>query len=165
MRLVELTAEHNFGYKQFILTGLQMHRDCFRISPADEASEPFPTRATPDSFTLGILTDGNELAGVVSFQREGQTREKIRHKGLLFRMYVGTQYGGQGLGRQLINETIRRAGQLPNLEQMILTVVSTNTAAKKLYKKAGFQPFSLEKNALKDGDVYYDEEQMVLFLR
>jgi hypothetical protein len=86
MRLVDLTAEKDYGYSDFILAGLTTYRTHFRISPNDQLQEPFPTQGLPDSFTLGLLTDADELAGVVSFQREGQTREKIRHKGLLFRM-------------------------------------------------------------------------------
>ena len=164
MKLVELTEQQPFNYKAFFTNGLALHRDCFRISPADEANEPFPTRATPDSFTLGILTDDNELAGVVSFQREGQTREKIKHKGLLFRMYVAAEHAGRGYGRALIDELIRRVQGQTDIEQINLTVVETNTNAKRQYEKFGFRSFSLERNALKDNGLYYDEEQMVLFL-
>ncbi|MBC8151954.1 MAG: GNAT family N-acetyltransferase [Bacteroidetes bacterium] len=164
MKLIELTAEQNVGYHAFMLNGFRQHRNCFRISPADQADEPFPTTATPDSFTLGVLTDGDALAGVVSFQREGQTREKIRHKSLLFRMYVAAGHTGQGLGQRLLNETIRRARLLPGMEQINLTVITTNGAAKRQYEKLGFRSFALEHNAIKDGDTYYHEEQMVLFL-
>jgi ribosomal protein S18 acetylase RimI-like enzyme len=164
MKLIELTEQESFNYKAFFTEGLQAHRDCFRISPADEASEPFPTKATPDSFTLGILTDNNNLAGVVSFQREGQTRQKIRHKGLLFRMYVAAEHSGRGYGRALLDELIRRVRAQTDIEQINLTVVETNINAKRQYEKLGFQTFSVELNALKDTGVYYDEVQMVLFL-
>ncbi len=99
MRLVELNAGQNFGYDTFFAEGLRKHRDCFRISPTNRATEPFPTSGQADSFTLGLLTDSDKLAGVVSFQREGRTREKIRHKGLLFRMYVAAEHSGQGYGK------------------------------------------------------------------
>ncbi len=165
MRLIEVTSTENCGYQDFMMNGLQKHRDCFRISPADQANEEFPTSNMPDSFTLGFITDSDELAGVVSFQREGQRREKISHKGLLFRMYVAQTYSGQGLGRKLLEEVIRRAQLLPNLEQINLTVIATNNGAKRQYEKLGFRTFALEKNAIKDGDMYYNEEQMVLFLK
>lgn len=164
MKLIDLTEAEPFGYKFFFTEALRRHRDCFRISPDDEAQEPFPTLGKPDSFTLGLLTDAGALAGVVSFQREGHNREKIRHKGLLFRMYVASEYGGRGLGRRLLEETIRRARQLPAMDQINLTVIASNTLAKRQYEKVGFRSFALEKNAIKDGDLYYDEEQMVLFL-
>lgn len=165
MRLVELTSARNYGYQDFMTEGLRKYRHCFRISPADQVNEAYPTNGLPDSFTVGFITDSDGLAGVVSFQREGHTREKIRHKGLLFRMYVAPAHAGQGLGRQLLEETIRRARLLPNLEQINLTVISTNSGAKRQYEKLGFRTFSLEKNAIKDGDTYYAEEQMVLFLK
>ena len=165
MRLVELTATENYGYQDFMMEGLRKHQDCFRISPTDQTNEAFPTSGLPDSFTLGFITDTDELAGVVSFQRDGQTRKKIRHKGLLFRMYVAQAYNGQGLGRLLLEETIRRARLLPGMEQINLTVISTNLVAKRQYEKLGFRAFALENNAIKDGDMYYDEEQMVLFLK
>ena len=164
MRLVELTEQASFGYRAFFLTGLRQHRDCFRISPDDEAAEPFPTQGKSDSFTLGLLTDADKLAGVVSFQREGQTREKIRHKGLLFRMYVSAEHSGQGLGRWLLAETIRRVREQTDIEQINLTVIATNAPAKRQYEKLGFRAFALERNAIKDGGTYYDEAQMVLFL-
>ena len=69
MKLIELTEQQPLNYKAFFTEGLEAHRNCLRISPADEANEPFPTKATPDNFTLGILTDNNHLAGVVSFLR------------------------------------------------------------------------------------------------
>lgn len=50
------------------------------------------------------------------------------------------------------------------MEQINLTVIATNTVAKRQYEKLGFHSFALEKNAIKDNGVYYDEEQMVLFL-
>ncbi|GAB2560342.1 GNAT family N-acetyltransferase [Spirosoma areae] len=164
MRLIDLTDHRNFGYDLFFMEGLRKHGNCFRITPADQATESFPTSEQADSFTLGLLTDTDTLAGVVSFQREGKTREKLRHKGLLFRMYVAEQYSGRGLGRLLLEETIRRARSVPDLEQINLTVISTNSLAKRQYEKLGFCSFSLERNAIKNGNTYYDEEQMVLFL-
>ena len=161
MRIVELTNEHLHDYKSLFMSGLRQYRDCFRISPDDELPEPFPTHGTAHSFTLGLLTDTGELAGVVSFQRDGQTREKLRHKGLLFRMYVSAEHGGRGFGRQLLDEVIRRVREQTDIERINLTVIATNLQAKRLYEKAGFRSFALELNAFKDGGLYHDEEQMV----
>ena len=164
MKLIELTENEPFDYKTFFIKGLHAHRDCFRISPDDEAQEPFPTNGTTDSFTLGILAESGELAGVVSFQREGQSREKIRHKGLLFRMYVAAEHAGRGYGRALIADVIRRVREQTDIEQINLTVVATNVNAKRQYEKFGFQTFSTERNALKDNGLYHDEAQMALLL-
>jgi cyclohexyl-isocyanide hydratase len=165
MKIVELTEADAAAYKTFFLSGLTQHGDCFRISPRDEAGEPFPTRGQPDSFTLASISDADEWMGVVSFEREGLTREKLRHKGLLFRMYVSHKHGGKGVGQYLVEEVIARTKRLPNLEQINLTVVASNQRAKSLYTRLGFVTFSLEKNAIKFENQYLDEEQMVLRLK
>ena len=164
MTIREIQSTEVLDYKQFLMQGLEQDHQNFRISPSDEMKEPFPTIGTTDSFTLGAFTD-NGLAGVVSFQREGQNREKLRHKGLLFRMYISPLFRGQGIGSLLMQALLERVTKLPDIEQINLTVVSNNVVAKKLYEKFGFYSFAKEINALKWKDSYYTEEQMVLFLK
>jgi RimJ/RimL family protein N-acetyltransferase len=165
MTIIELTeAEHFHAYKAFFTSGLEAHGDCFRITPEDEQREPFPTKGTPDSFTLGMVNPLGALVGVVSFERDGRTRKRFRHKGLLFRMYVAAEHGGKGIGRQLIDELLLRVQRDTDVEQINLTVVATNQPARKLYYKFGFRTFSVEKQAMKEGTIYYDEETMVLYL-
>jgi len=60
-----------------------MMKTVFRITPTDDLNAPFPTKDTEDSFTLGAFV-GSELARIVSFERDGKDREKLRHKGILF---------------------------------------------------------------------------------
>lgn len=165
IKIRELKAEEADAYKAFFLEGLKAHPDCFRISPADEAKEPFPTQGRPDSFTLGAFTGEGMLAGVVSFHREGSNREKLRHKGLLFRMYVSSEFSGAGIGRKLIKTLTEKVKSETDIEQICLTVVHSNLRARQLYEKNGFRSFALERRAIKAGNEYFDEEQMVLFLR
>ncbi|MCV9388184.1 GNAT family N-acetyltransferase [Reichenbachiella ulvae] len=150
-------------YKDFFTKGLIDETDNFRISPADEKDLNFPTHDREDSFTLGAYVN-DRLAGVVSFQREGANREKLRHKGLLFRMYVQREHSGQGIGSALIQKVLDRTQALPNLEQINLTVIASNPAARHLYQKFGFKSYSLEKQAVKFKGKYFDEESMVLFI-
>lgn len=164
MEVKEIYAQDSAAYKAFLLKGLVEDGANFRISPDDEKDAPFPTLGTPDSFTLGAFAD-QRLAGIVSFGREGRDREKLRHKGLLFRMYVHPQFRGKGVGRALIKALLERVERLGDVEQINLTVVATNPAAKKLYEQFGFVSFAVEKNALKWKGHYYTEEQMVLFLK
>lgn len=163
MQLIELTAEYPREYKNFFLQGLREHQDCFRTSPADEMWAYFPTEGTAESFTLAAISEQEELMGVVSLERE--TAGKMRHKALLYRMYVSARFAGSGIGKALIRATLEQARQLPNLEQIYLTVMASNFKAKNLYQSFGFELFSHEKNAIKNPDgTYLHEEQMVLFL-
>ena len=159
----ELTQEDDKAYRALMSYALETHTDSFRISPLDEGEPLIPfSSKKPDAFTLGAWLAGN-LVGTVSFEREA--RGKFRHKGLLYRMYVHADASGLGIGKMLIRETVRKARAMAGLEQINLTVISSNARAKRLYASHGFAAFALEKNALKMGDAYFDEEQMSLFLR
>ncbi|WP_375448618.1 GNAT family N-acetyltransferase [uncultured Fibrella sp.] len=160
--LRSLTEADLSAYRALLMPGLEQDADSFRIAPADEQDAPFPTHNRPDSFTLGTFVD-NRLAGVVSFQREGADRVKLRHKGLLFRMYVSPDFRGQGLAGLLIQAVVDRARQLDGMEQINLTVVTTNPA-KRLYERFGFRSFSLEEKAIKWRGTYLTEEAMKLVL-
>lgn len=148
-------------YHSFFRQGLVSDEESFRISPNDDANASFPTADRADSFTLGAYAKGS-LAGVVSFAREGAQQEKLRHKGLLFRMYVAREYRGQGIGQALIQALLDRVQQIEDIEQVSFTVIANNQNATRLYKKLGFITFSSEKNAIKWKGKYFAEDQMVL---
>lgn len=166
MQIIELGATTDLArYKRFMLQGLKEHPAAFRISVVDELTEPFPTIGLPDSFTLGAEDEATgELLGVASFKRAEANREKLHHKGLLFRMYVDQRTQGQGIGRALIEALLNRATMLNDVRQINLTVVASNAPARNLYLKLGFVPFSLERDAVANENVFLDEESMVLRL-
>ncbi len=115
-----------------------------------------------DKFTIGAFDHENRLVGVVTFYRERAL--KLRHKGYLVAMYVSPRVRRTGIGRQLIQELVRHARQLPCLEQINLSVVTSNGPARRLYESMGFETFGVEVRALKSGDQYWDEAHMVLRL-
>lgn len=163
LEILEMNSAQAAEYKRFFLEGLIRDEESFRISPGDEYNAPFPTDGRPDSFTLGAYQDG-VLAGVVSFQREGQDREKLRHKGLLFRMYVRPEARGQGVAQGLIGEVAARAARLGDIDQINLTVIAENAGAKRLYERTGFTTFATETDAIKWKGKRFTENQMVLRL-
>src|SRR5260221_12769664 len=89
---------------------------------------------------------------------------KNRHKGRILSMYVQPESRGQGLGKALLQEVIAQAKQLVGVEQLHLTVVTTNAAARSLYHSMGFEVYGTIQRALKMDEQYWDEEQMVLHL-
>ncbi|MBY0426661.1 MAG: hypothetical protein K2Q22_13560, partial [Cytophagales bacterium] len=66
----EMHSSQKKEYKEFFMEGLVADEKNFRISPSDELSAPFPTLNQMDSFTLAAYVN-HELAGVVSFSRDG----------------------------------------------------------------------------------------------
>ncbi|HET9109378.1 MAG TPA: GNAT family N-acetyltransferase [Ktedonobacterales bacterium] len=117
-------------------------------------------------FTLGAFEPddtGERLMGIVAFVRA--PGRKNRHIADIFSMYVASEARGKGYGRALVEELIARARTFDGLEQLILAVVSSNTAARALYRTLGFEVYGLQARALKlDDGRYLDEELMVLWL-
>ena len=79
-------------------------------------------------------------------------------------MYVRAELRGKKIGRRLMTMLIERAGKIEGLEQILISVTTTQAAAKALYRSLGFNPFGREPRALKIGEGYIDEEFMALWL-
>lgn len=114
-----------------------------------------------ETFYVGAFED-ERLVGIVGFFRESGT--KGQHKGYIISMYVAPEQRGRGVGKALVAEAITQARTIPGLEQLLLAVVTTNTAARRLYRSLGFEVYGLEPHAMKYGDQYWDEELMILRL-
>jgi cyclohexyl-isocyanide hydratase len=149
-------------YRALWLEAITAHAHCFRIDPADATTTGIPTQFTPESFTVGAFS-GDRLVGITTLERD--VRLKLRHKALLSRMFVHPVAAGHGLGKALMRDTITRAAQLAGLRQIWLTVLESNQAAQRLYASAGFRGYSSEPDAVRIGDHYVSEQQMVRFLR
>lgn len=160
-KIQELLSFQGPEYKHFLHRGLLEDEENFRITPEDDKHSSFPTGDKEDSFTLGAYVEAT-LAGVVSFMRDGADRQKLRHKGILFRMYVSMDFRGQGIGKKLIAALLERVKAIGDIEQVNLTVASDNKPAKAMYEKFGFETFGSEKNAIRWKGKYFTEEQMVL---
>ena len=142
--------------------GVVEQGDCFCSAPVDDSTPGIPTCFAPDSFTLGAFL-GGRLIGITSLERERAL--KLRHKALISRMFVRPETEGSGVGKLLLREAIVRAEALGDLRQIVLTVLATNERAQRLYASLGFRGFAREPAAVRIGDTFVDEIQMVRFLR
>ena len=104
---------------------------------------------------LGAFRNG-QLIAVAEFAV--QQSQKRAHKGVLWGMYVRPAARKAGVGRRLVEAICNLARQQVELIQ--LTVVRDNEQARSLYARLGFLEYGLEKNALKQGGLYYDEVLM-----
>lgn len=117
-------------------------------------------RATSeDRFVIGAFLDG-ALVGMAGFFRH--KGKKVRHKGHIWGVYVKPEAHGQGIGRSLLTEVLRKAQSIPGLEQVTLAVGHTQTAARELYESLGFRFYGRESHALKVDHAYIDENWMQL---
>ncbi len=164
MNIKTIIQEHEIkAYYELLTKAITDEPQFFRVAPIDIAGEVFPTKDTTENFTLGAFSDEGELLGTAGFKRD--LFVKLKHKGLIFRMYVSEKAKGQGLGRKLLQACEEKATQDKSLKQIYLTVVATNHRAKNLYLSEGFEIFSTEKNSIQMTDnQYVDENSMIKYL-
>jgi RimJ/RimL family protein N-acetyltransferase len=150
-------------YRELRLEGLERHPEAFCASWEDESARPASWWAErlQDSTVFGGWIGESPLLGVAGFHVSGAA--KLRHRGILWGMYVRPEARGSGLAASLVQRVIEHARTL--VEEIGLTVVASNQAAHRLYSAAGFEPYGLERRGLKVGEVYYDHVLMALPLR
>lgn len=165
IRNIEVAEVEDFW--KLRLEALRTNPEAFGATYEEASSTPLDTikdrlQANDNQYTLGAYTEDGKLVGMAGFKREASL--KTSHRSFIWGMFVTPAYRKHGIGRMLMEEILKRAGQVPGLEQINLCVVSSNEGALKLYLALGFETFGYEKNALKHNGVYYDEEHMVYWL-
>ncbi|WP_433752096.1 N-acetyltransferase family protein [Paenibacillus amylolyticus] len=153
-------------YWPFRLEALKTHPEAFGASfelsiqiPMNEVQERIHNE--PDDYILGAYTTEGALAGMMGFKREYGL--KLRHKGMIWGVYVTPQYRGNGLASRLLQEVLDRGRHLEGIKQINLSVVTTNESARRLYERYGFEVYGIERNALEVNGQGYDEAHMNYF--
>ncbi len=165
----ELGEQDMPAYHALRLAGLEAHPDAFgetadhfRRTTIDQLAVDLAISSSRGGFRLGAFEPTGKLIGVVSMGRSDG--EKSKHRGLIWGMYVAAEARGKGMGRHLLEKCIERAKLLPGLEQLQLSVVTSNVAACSLYKSLGFVCYGEDRGALKIGEDRFDEFLMVKWL-
>jgi len=150
------------------LRALKDAPDAFGASYESESQKPMDEliakqrgRMSDDNVVFVAMSD-DEYVGMVGLRQE--PAKKVRHKAMIWGMFVASEHRGKGIGYKLIKQAINHTEQFSGVEQVLLTVVSSNVGARNLYEAMGFEVWGTEKNALKVDGRYYDEDWMVLFL-
>jgi RimJ/RimL family protein N-acetyltransferase len=158
-----LWASDAASYRELRLDGLRAHPEAFGASWQEEFAQPlawFADRLDRNAIFGGGRAVTSGLGGVVGFSVPDSAKQ--RHKGILWGMFVQPDYRGTGLAPSLVARVLEHAMQ--TVEEVRLTVVATNIAAIRLYERAGFEPYGLERRALKIGGDYHDEVLMACSL-
>lgn len=170
MIIRKLTAEDLPAFRDLRIEMCAAHPEAFEQT-SDEAAATsdqqllqwmLPQDVFPEKFILAGLQD-NEILGVVGFQRDEHS--KLRHRALIWSVYVRPQERGRGICRNLMLQTIEAARTMEGLEFLTLEVSSTQTSAKALYVSLGFKTIGNVWRCYKLSDSsYVDSEDMVLKL-
>ena len=129
-----------------------------RATPVETIAHRFRD-AAKTTVNLGAFDHGN-LVGMATFMRETGLKEK--HKGRVYAVYVSGSQRGKGVGRALMAKLLETATQDSSLEQILLSVATSQKAACALYRSFGFEKYGTEPRALKIGSEYVDEDHMIL---
>ncbi|MBM7661060.1 ribosomal protein S18 acetylase RimI-like enzyme [Bacillus mesophilus] len=165
MEIKLLTPKDADIYRDIRLEALKANPEAFSSSYEEEKEYPlesFENRLKFNHFYTFGAFDESQLVGVVTLILE--TKNKTKHRANIVAMYVYPDRRKSGIGRMLMNEAINKAKEIKEVEQVYLSVTSGNEPAKKLYNSLGFKVYGVDKNGLKIGDLYFDDDLMVLVL-
>ncbi|TCP54473.1 acetyltransferase (GNAT) family protein [Tumebacillus sp. BK434] len=157
------------SFRALRLRGLQEYPQAFGSSYEEERHvtlesdiAAFASRVAPHNFIAGAFLKDGSLVGMIGFVQ--QQKNKLKHKGMIWGMYVIPELHGTGAGSKLMQHLIDEVKRLPEVTQIQLAVVTTNEPAKRLYERKGFQVYGVEKDALRVDGIVYDEYLMALYL-
>jgi GNAT superfamily N-acetyltransferase len=154
----QLAAADLEAYREIRLEALATHPEAFGTTAAEEAAKPrerFLEVLEADA-VFGGFVDGR-LVGIAGLRQE--PKEKERHRGLLWGMYVAEPARGSGLAGALVDAVLEEARG--RVVQVHLDVGDYNLAARRLYESRGFVSYGLAPRTLKVGNRYIDEHAMV----
>lgn len=158
IRLLATEADW-LAFQALRLSALQTHPEAFGSSYEEESimsingfKEGYKKCAIFGAFIA------DSLVGCAGFFI--QSPIKMRHRGVLFSMYVEPAFRNQGIANSLVKAVVEHAKK--TVLQLHTTVVTTNKSALRLYEKNGFVIYGTEPNSLKINDYFYDEHLMVL---
>lgn len=156
-----LGAADAAAYRDLRLEGLAAAPEAFGAAWEEEAARPlawFAERLERNAVFGGWVVGDAALDGVAGLLVPEAA--KLRHKGVLWGLYVRPRARGVGLGAALVARVLGHARGV--VEEVRLSVVASNAAAARLYEAAGFERYGLERRALKVAGRYHDEALMAV---
>lgn len=161
-----LTAADAADFQRLRLFGLQESPSAFGSSFEDERERSLEQvqahlEASADRVFFGVF-DAGQLLGIVGVGREEGAKE--RHRAFVRSLYVAPSGRGRGMGRSLLQAAMDHAQAWEGVEQVGLAVTAGNGVAMHLYGSLGFVEVGCMPRALRVGDAYFDEIQMLLGL-
>ncbi|MFK7602885.1 GNAT family N-acetyltransferase [Deinococcus sp. SM5_A1] len=148
-----LTGADAAVYSEVRLAALRCDPDAFITTAAEFESRTLESisaqlRHQPVFVTFGAFV-GSELVGVLSLGRE--ERPRLKHRANIFGVSVAPQARGQGCADALMRAGLAYARTWDGVTSVHLSVTETQTTARRLYERHGFQVWGTQPDAVRDG--------------
>lgn len=161
LEIKSLTAERWEDYREIRLEALKTESPAFGSSYEEE--EKFPTEKWKERIgSMLFCLDEGVPVGMISYVI--RNRLKTNHGADIFSMYVKPEHRGKGLGDMLVKGAIKRIMENKGVTKIVLSVVTSQEPAVRLYEKNGFKPVGILHGELQVDGVFYDEMIMEKFL-
>ena len=161
IKIVPIAQEYIEGFHRCLDSVAREQRYlAFIQAPPFESARGFVLSNIDNNVPQFVALFGNDLVGwcdIIPLRLKGFT-----HCGTLG-MGVRKDFRRLGIGTRLLERTIAEA-RVVGLERVELEVFASNTAAIKLYQKAGFSVEGVKVKGRKFAGEYDDLVQMVLFI-
>ena len=147
------------------LTALETEPFAFAESAEEHRRTTLPAFAARlsgegiENFVLGAFID-SQLAGMAGFYRE--QRNKRRHQGGIWGVFVRTEHRGKGIARALLTTMLERVRLLDGVSHIHLSVSLQQQGARQLYSSLGFRVYGIEPAGLRCNGELLDQEHMFL---
>jgi len=133
MRIVEATTEAEFSAAKALVEEYAASLEVdLSFQGFREELDQFPRGYSSPDGALLLAYEGKTPAGVIALRRHSDSVCEMK------RLYVRPRFRGQGIGRTLSEELVRRAVRL-GYAKMRLDTLPTMTAAIGLYQALGFR--------------------------
>ncbi len=131
-----------------------------RESTVEEVKEYIKNkRDNKNCLFLGIFSSENNIhIGNIKLE----PIDFINRKAMLGMIIGDRDYWGKGIATEATKLVVKHAFEKMGLEEVNLGVIPENKAAVRVYEKVGFLKDKLNKNAMKHGDVHYDQQMMII---
>ena len=152
------------AFRDLRLDALSSSPEAFGSSYEEEAPLPLETirsripASGPNAIFGAFAAD--RLVGMAGFAV--YDRVKASHKGVMWGVYVRTEWHGKRLGRALVQRVIEHASR--HVIMLEAAVGLTNEGARRTYHSLGFEPYGIERKAIRVGDRFHDEELLCMDL-
>jgi len=156
-----LTCSDALAYRDIRLEGLRQNPEAFASTFEDERDRPldwFKELITQSRIFGAVLPQG--LVGIVGLRSHADA--KLRHKAMIWGMYVRHEARQYGIGERLIDAAVVYASS--HVEQLQLAVIADEHVVWTNGAVRHFIEYGHQINALKHGGRYYDDILMVKFL-